>query len=190
MQKLRDTRSPPCFAELWAPTPEQNPRPPREKGGKNEEKMGTKSWVLNRTAKRGSQNWVDFFKKKSISHYVFACFVQLGSKFGVLLSTRQLYIYIYIYIYICCGVIIWSKFCLLRGYYLAQVCFFNTVCQRHYKNRGFSTFVVTKKLRAQNSGVVIWSECAFLKRTQLGSDNNPYLDQIITPQTVFWYFWL
>ena len=56
--------------------------------------MGTKSWVLNRTAKRGSQNWVDFFKKKRISHYVFACFVQLGSKFGVLLSTRQ-HIYIY-----------------------------------------------------------------------------------------------
>ena len=58
--------------------------------------MGTKSWVLKRTAKRGSQNWVEFFKKKRISHYVFACFVQMGSKFGVLLSTRQ-HIYIYIY---------------------------------------------------------------------------------------------
>ena len=70
--------------------------PPEKRGEKMRKKMGTKSWVLNRTAKRGSQNWVDFFKKKRISHYVFACFVQLGSKFGVLLSTRQ-HIHIYIY---------------------------------------------------------------------------------------------
>ena len=38
---------------------------------------------------------------------------------------------IYIYIYICCGVIIWAKFGLLRCYYLGQVCFLqNTVCQK------------------------------------------------------------
>ena len=35
-------------------------------------------------AKNGS-----IFPKKRISHYVFACFVHMGSKFGVLLSTRQ-----------------------------------------------------------------------------------------------------
>ena len=40
------------------------------------------------------------------------------------------YIYIYIYI-LCCGVIIWAKFGLLRCYYLGQVCFLqNTVCQK------------------------------------------------------------
>ena len=69
--------------------------------------MGTKSWVLKRTPKRGSQNWVDFFKKKRISHYVFACFVQLGSKFGVLLSTRQ-YIYMCIYIYLYLFIFFWG----------------------------------------------------------------------------------
>ena len=35
------------------------------------------------------------------------------------------------------------------------------------------------------SGVIIWSKFAFSKRTQLGPENNPYLDQIITPQNVF-----
>ena len=44
------------------------------------------------------------------------------------------YTYIHTYIYICCGVIIWAKFGLLRCYYLGQVCFLqNTVCQKHYK---------------------------------------------------------
>ena len=77
----------------------KNRVPPEKRGKKKRKKMGTKSWVLKRTAKRGSQNWVDFFKKKRISHYVFACFVHMGSKFGVLLSTRQ-HIYIYIYMYV------------------------------------------------------------------------------------------
>ena len=36
--------------------------------------------------------------------------------------------YIYICIYICCGVIIWAKFGLLRCYYLGQVCFFTKHC--------------------------------------------------------------
>ena len=54
-----------------------------------------------------------------------------------------------VYIYICCGVIIWAKFGLLRCYYLGQVCFLqNTVCQKHYKNRGFSTFSLKKIARA------------------------------------------
>ena len=30
--------------------------------------------------------------------------------------------------------------------------------------------------------MIIWSKFAFFKRTQLGPDNNPYLDQIVTPQ--------
>ena len=92
--------------------------------------MGTKSWVLKRTAKRGSQNWVDFPKKKRISHYVFACFVQMGSKFGVLLSTRQ-HIYIYIYIYkdidvhvmrsmaLCTYMPIWAAFLAIWELFLA-----------------------------------------------------------------------
>ena len=51
----------------------------------------------------------------------------------------------YIYIYMCCGVTIWSKFGLLRGYYLVQVCFvFNTFCQKHYENWGFSPFLKNK----------------------------------------------
>ena len=34
-------------------------------------------------------------------------------------------------VYVCCGVIIWAKFGLLRCYYLGQVCFLqNTVCQK------------------------------------------------------------
>ena len=30
----------------------------------------------------------------------------------------------------CCRVIIWAKFGHLKGYYLGQVCFFNTVCRK------------------------------------------------------------
>ena len=37
------------------------------------------------------------------------------------------HIYIYICLCVCCGVITWSKFGLLKGYCLVQVCFFNTV---------------------------------------------------------------
>ena len=93
-----------------------------------------------------------------------------------------MYMYVYMFVYVCCGVIIWSKFGLFRGYYLVQVCVLkNIVCQQHYKNRGFSIFQVARI----KSGVLIWCKFAFLKRTQLGPDNNPYLDQIITPQNVF-----
>ena len=96
-KKKIKTRSPLCFAELWAPTPEQKPRTPREKGEKKEEKMGRKSWVLKRTLNLAAKIWL-IFKKKRISHYVFACFVHMGSKFRVLLSTRQ---HIYIYMLLC-----------------------------------------------------------------------------------------
>ena len=70
-------------------------------------------------------------------------------------------IYIYIYICICCGVIIWTKFGLLRCYYLGQVCFLqNTVCQKRYKNRGFNIF---EKLHAQIWGAIIWAKLAIFK---------------------------
>ena len=81
-------------------------------------------------------------------------------------------------IYICCGVIIWAKFGLLRCYYLGQV-FFTTHClsKKHCNNRGFSTF---KKLRAQIWGVIIWAKLAIFKLQStwprkwhlLGPDNN------------------
>ena len=67
------------------------------------------------------------------------------------------YGYIYIYIYICCGVIVWSKFGLLRGYYLVQVCFFYAVCQKHYKI-GFQHIFWTKQFARKKSGVIIWSK--------------------------------
>ena len=75
---------------------------------------------------------------------------------------------VYVYIYICCGVIIWSKFGLLRGHYLVQVVFSSKTqfVKKHYKNRGFS--------RAQISGVIIWSKFAFFK-------THPNLDQMLTP---------
>ena len=46
----------------------KNRVPPEKRGKKKRKKMGTKSWVLKRTLKRGSQNLVDFFKKKT--HFV------------------------------------------------------------------------------------------------------------------------
>ena len=58
----------------------------------------------------------------------------------------------------------------------------------HWGVMFWSKFVVNQrifKLRAKISGVTIWSKFAVLKRTQLGPDNNPYLDQIVTPQHVF-----
>ena len=51
------------------------------------------------------------------------------------------------------GVIIWAKFVFLQ----------NTVCQKHYKIRGFSTFFFEKKLRAQIRGVIIWAKLAIFK---------------------------
>ena len=97
---------------------------------------------------------------------------------------------VYIYIYIC---MLWS-------YYLVQVWPFEgllsgpSLFEKHCLSKtlykiGVSECFVTKKLRANISGVIIWSKFAFLKRTQLGPGSNPYLDQIITPQNiVFWGF--
>ena len=91
--------------------------------------------------------------------------------------------YIYIYIYINAVVllsspslafssdIIWSKFVL------------KTVCQKHCKNWGFNT---CKKLRANISGVIIWSlKLAMFKMHKLGPDSDTYLDQRMIPQKGF-----
>ena len=64
--------------------------------------------------------------------------------------------------------------------------FVSSCCQKHYKNMGFQHIFLNNKSCAQKSGVIIWSELAFFKRTQLGPDNDPYLDQIMTPQKAFW----
>ena len=89
----------------------------------------------------------------------------------------------HIYIYICCGVVIWAKFGLLRCYYLGQVCFLqNTVCQKHYKNRGFSTFCFEKNCARKFEVLLSGPSWPFLSCSQLGPDNNTYLAQIITPQ--------
>ena len=89
---------------------------------------------------------------------------------------------------------------MLWSYYLVQVwpfqgllsgpCsfVFNTVCQKHCKIGVSTLFFVTKKLRTEKSGFIIWSKFALLKRTQLGPDNNPYLDQIITPDILLFAF--
>ena len=84
-----------------------------------------------------------------------------------------------------CGVIIWSNFGLLRGHYLIQVCFcIKALCQKkHYNNSGFSPFFLKKKRCAQKfQGSLSGPSLRFLKRTQLGPDTDPYLDQIMTPQ--------
>ena len=80
--------------------------------------------------------------------------------------------YIYIYIYVLdCGVIVWSKFGLFRGYYLGQVC---------YKQHGLS-----------KSSIKVRASAYFLKlaRKNQGSLSGPRwpslccnnLDEIITP---------
>ena len=90
--------------------------------------------------------------------------------------------HIYIYMLAGCEVIIWSKFGLLRGYYLVQVCFFKfTACQNTMKYGVSTHLFLKKKLHANISGVIRWSKFAFLKRTQLGPDDNPNLDQINNP---------
>ena len=99
-----------------------------------------------------------------------------------------LYLSISISIHICCGVIIWAKFGLLRCYYLGQVCFLqNTVCQKHYKIRGFSTFVLEKNCARKFEVLLSGPSWSFLRCSQLGPNNNTYLAQIITPQNAFFF---
>ena len=71
--------------------------PPEKRGEKERKKMGTKSWVLNRTAKRGSQNWVDFFKKNNAFRTTFShVSCNWGQNLGFFLAPGSIYIYIYI----------------------------------------------------------------------------------------------
>ena len=65
--------------------------------------------------------------------------------------------------------------------------FFLHCLSKHYKNRGFSTSVWKDIVRKQFRGYYLVQVCVFLKRTQLGPDNNPYLDEIITPRNVFFF---
>ena len=90
-----------------------------------------------------------------------------NSKKGNFWKDCQLYsmhIYIYIYIYIAVvllsgpslafwGVIIWAKFAFYK----------TLLVRKHYKNRGFSTFFLKKKLRAQIWGVIIWAKLVIFK---------------------------
>ena len=105
-------------------------------------------------------------------------------------ATRRLYIYIYtayiyivhpykhfIYIYICwysCEVIIWSKFGPFGSYYLVQVCFFSKtpIAKKHYKNRGFSPFFWKKNCAQKFWKLLSGPSWRFLRRSQLGPDNN------------------
>ena len=81
------------------------------------------------------------------------------------MSHTHIYIYyIYIYIYAVVllsgpslafwGVIIWAKFVFFTKHCLSK---------KHYKNRGFSTFVFETKLRAQIWGVIIWAKLVIFK---------------------------
>ena len=79
-----------------------------------------------------------------------------------------------------CGVIIWSKFGLLSGHCLVQVCFFIfTACQKHYKNRGFSTFCWKKSCARNIQGS--------LSGPSLRFSHAPNLDQITTPTWTRWW---
>ena len=94
---------------------------------------------------------------------------------------RRTYIYIYIFFFIySCRVIIWAKFGDLKGYYLGQVLLKKTLfAKKHYKNRGFSTFLSVHK---KFEGLLAGPSWPFLCCNKLGPENNPYLAQIITLQ--------
>ena len=128
---------------------------------------------------------VTFWKSAITFLRLFKLFADpLCSQLGISHNSRG-----YIYIYICCGVIIWAKFGLLRCYYLGQVCFLqNTVCQKHYKYRGFSTFFGKKNCARKFEVLLSGPSWSFLRCSQLGPNNNTYLAQIITPQNAFFLF--
>ena len=101
---------------------------------------------------------------------------------------RETYIYMYReHIHICCGVIIWAKFVLLRCHYLGQVCFFTKHCLsiKHYKHRGFSAFFEKQNCARKFEVSLSGPSWPFLSCNQLGPDNDTYLAQIITPQNGF-----
>ena len=75
--------------------------------------------------------------------------------------------------------IIWTKFGLFNSYYLGEGCFFkNSVCQKRYKNRGFSgLFLKNKNARNFNSSYL--GQVGIFFEHQLGLDNNPTMAQIM-----------
>ena len=78
-------------------------------------------------------------------------------------------------------VINWAKFVLL-----------NTVCQKRYENRGFSTFLAYKEncARVQIFKVINWAKLAFFLDPQLGPVNNFDLAQLTTLKNGHFVFWL
>ena len=91
-----------------------------------------------------------------------------GENLDQIITLHHAHIHIYIYI------------CMLWCYYLGQICFY-TVCQKHYKNWGFSIFLKTNCVR-KFEVLLSGPSWPFLSCIQLGPNNNTYLAQIITPQ--------
>ena len=92
-----------------------------------------------------------------------------------------------------CEVIIWSKFGLCSSYYLVHVRE-NTICQTHYKNynnRVYAIYFWQKNARANFNRYYLVQVGLFFD-LQLGPDNNPYLDQIMTIKNgiIFVFFFL
>ena len=99
-----------------------------------------------------------------------------------------LYTYIYIYIYMLwCYYLgqVWPFEVLLSG---PSLFFYKTLfVKKHYKNRGFSTFVLKKNCARKFEVLLSGPSWSFLRCSQLGPDNNTYLAQIITPQNAFFF---
>ena len=78
-------------------------------------------------------------------------------------------------------VIIWAKFVFFLKTLLAQ---------KHYKNRGFSTFFLKKKCAQKFAKLLSGPSWPFLCCNKLGPDNNINLAQIITLQNGHFFFFL
>ena len=87
--------------------------------------------------------------------------------------------------------------CMLWSYYLVQVwpfegllsgpsLFFVNCLSKYTIKQGFQHIFCNQKVaRKKNQGLLSGPSLRFLKCIQLGPDNNPYLDQLKTPQNVF-----
>ena len=76
---------------------------------------------------------------------------------------------------VCCATkLVWSKFGPFGSYYLVQVCFFSKtpIAKKHYKNRGFSPFLGEKNCAQKFWKLLSGPSWRFLRRSQLGPDNN------------------
>ena len=114
--------------------------------------------------------WRNFGLKGSDPPNLAFCLLKLGTNFlwdNVTFSLS-------LYIYLCCEVIIWSKFGPFGSYYLVQVCFFSKtpIAKKHYKNRGFSPFFGKTNCAQKFWKLLSGPSWRFLRRSQLGPDNN------------------